>query len=154
MNQAFKWIGITALCAGVALGGCSPVKEIRGNLIEDKNLTRIEPFITDKGQLRQMLGSPVATSMFDQDVWYYVGEKTEQTAFMRHEVAERRVIAVHFTPEGFVSEVEELDSTGYDVALVGRETPTSGHDITLMQQLLGNIGRFSGESDNPAMGGP
>lgn len=154
MNQVFKWIGLVGCCAGIALSACTPVKQVRGNLVEDKNLARVEPFMTDKQQVRMMLGSPVATSMFNEDVWYYVGEKTEQNAFMRHDVAERRIVAISFTPEGFVSDIQQLDDTGVEVALVDRETPTSGHDMTLMQQLLGNIGRFTGESDNPAVGGP
>lgn len=153
MDQVFRTFGIIACCAGLAVGACSPVKEIRGNLVEDKNLVRVEPFITNKTQVRQMLGTPVATSMFNQDTWYYVGQKTEQTAFLNPEVTERRIIALRFTEEGFVSSIEEINDQGYDVTLVDRETPTSGHDMTLMQQLLGNIGRFTSDSGNPATGG-
>ena len=31
-----------------------------------------------------------------------------------------------------------------DVDPVDRETPTEGRDLTLLQQLFGNIGKFSG----------
>lgn len=150
MHQFIHGVFIAGLCATLALTACSPIKETRGNMVADKNLARVEPFITNKQDVRLMLGSPAATSIFDGDKWYYIGQKTEQTAFSKPEVTERKIVAVTFTEEGFVSTVEELDSEGYDITLSKRETPTAGHDLTLMQQLLGNIGKFTGESDNPA----
>lgn len=150
MDQIIRHLFLLGAAAALTLTACSPIRETRGNMVEDKNIMRVEPFITSKQDVRQMLGSPAATSIFDGDTWYYIGQKTEQTAFSKPEVTERKVVAVSFTEEGFVSAVQELDSEGYDITLSKRETPTAGHDLTLMQQLLGNIGRFSGESDNPA----
>ena len=35
-------------------------------------------------------------------------------------------------------------SDGQDITPVGRETPTEGTELTLMQQLFGNLGRLPG----------
>ncbi|BAE51153.1 hypothetical protein amb2349 [Paramagnetospirillum magneticum AMB-1] len=32
---------------------------------------------------------------------------------------------------------------GKDVVPAGRETPTAGKELTILQQLMGNVGRFS-----------
>ena len=47
------------------------------------------------------------------------------------------------------------DRSGHDrlarqkaVQIVGKETPTEGHDLTFIEQMLGNLGRFN----SPARG--
>ena len=36
---------------------------------------------------------------------------------------------------------------GRTIAYVDRTTPTEGNELTLIQQLLGNLGRFNPEGD-------
>jgi hypothetical protein len=44
--------------------------------------------------------------------------------------------------------VEQLDaSAGQDVDPVARITPTSGHDLTVLEQVMGNVGRFNKPDD-------
>ena len=38
---------------------------------------------------------------------------------------------------------------GRIIELVERKTPTAGNEITFLQQLFGNLGRFEGSSDAP-----
>ena len=153
MNQAFRILPLLAISSAIALGACSPMKEVRGNMLEERQVERIEPFITNKVQVQQMLGTPSAKAMFDEDIWYYVGQTTEQTAFFEPEVTQREIYAITFTEAGLVSSIREVDSAGEEVPFVDRETPTSGHNLTLMQQLLGNIGKFNTEGSGSATPG-
>ena len=48
--------------------------------------------------------------------------------------------------DGRVDKISRLDETdGREVDLVKRETPSAGRELGLLEQLFGNIGRFSGE---------
>ena len=91
------------------------------------------------------LGTPSTVGTFDENTWYYIGARTEKTAFFQPEVVERKVVVVRFDENGTVADIQELDqSAGQQVELVERTTPTAGRDMNFIEQMLGNIGRFSG----------
>ena len=99
--------------------------------------------------------------MFDDDTWYYISATREYLAYLRPDTRERRVIAVRFDEDGSVAAVDEYGlEDGRVVALVERETPTRGRELSLIEQLLGNVGRlpseqFGGEQNLPGgAGGP
>ncbi|PZP55514.1 MAG: hypothetical protein DI586_06570, partial [Micavibrio aeruginosavorus] len=48
-----------------------------------------------------------------------------------------------FAPDGFVDSMVERRDGREDVAIVKRTTPTSGNEITFVQQMLGNLGKFN-----------
>lgn len=147
-------LGLTILLAGTLLiSGCSPVKTIHGNILEEKDIAKLAPFESTQSDVMRVLGSPSTKSIYDDNTWYYIGQNMEREAFFDQEVTERKVYAVRFTEEGYVASVDELNSEGYDIPYSDRTTPTSGHSLTLMQQLLGNIGRFNSEKTNPATNG-
>jgi len=86
--------------------------------------------------------------MFGDETWYYVSKRTETLAFLAPEVTERKVVIVRFDRQGVVKAVDYLGlDDEREIQFVERETPTSGNEIGLLDQLLGNIGRFGGEGD-------
>ena len=83
--------------------------------------------------------------MFGEETWYYISERKETTAFFAPDLAERKVLIVRFDDEGYVSALETLNAEdGRAVEPVDRETPTAGNEITILQQLLGNLGKYGG----------
>ena len=129
----------------IALAGCSPVTRTHGNIVEADRLQQINPGVSQQADVVALLGTPSAEGTFDPNEWYYVGQVTEQTAFMAPEVVKRDVVRISFNPaNGTVEKVERLDqSNGQYVEAVDRTTPTAGHDLGFVEQVLGNVGRFS-----------
>ena len=77
-----------------------------------------------------------------------VGESIAQqlerrVAFRRAQVVNREVVSITFNPETEV--VEKVDhytlEDGKVIAYNDRETPTRGRELTVLEQLLGNVGR-------------
>jgi outer membrane protein assembly factor BamE (lipoprotein component of BamABCDE complex) len=59
-------------------------------------------------------------------------------------VLERRVVVVQFDDGGVVRDLKTLDrSQGRDVEIVDRATPTHGREMSFLEQMIGNVGRFS-----------
>ncbi|MCY3982229.1 MAG: hypothetical protein OXF51_10845, partial [Alphaproteobacteria bacterium] len=59
-------------------------------------------------------------------------------------------LILRFDDAGLLSEVGTMDAkSGKEVILVRRETPTAGHSLTILEQILGNIGRFSQPAGSP-----
>jgi len=106
----------------------------------------------------EILGSPSAISTFQDKKWYYIGEKTEQFAFWEPEVLDRSVLLISFDDQGIVDQTRLFTlGDARDIDPVDRKTPTEGKDLTLLQQLFGNLGRFNtgeGSSGNPGSPGP
>lgn len=141
---------LAATVAGAVLlvglvSACAPRAATHGHMVEDRRLAEIQVGSTSRSDVAALLGSPSAVGTFDEDVWYYVGERTEYRAFQLPEAVERRVIAIRFNSLGLVEEVEQLElADGERVQPVDRSTPTLGRRMTVLEQLLGNVGRFEG----------
>jgi len=145
----------TALLAGavglvMALGGCQAKIVQHGNVPDEDQVVQIQPGQDDKNRVEQLLGSPSTTGTFGDDVWYYVSKRTTQTAFFEPEIVDQGVLAIAFDSQGIVQDMKVYDKNdGRLVAMVDRETPTHGNELTIIQQMLGNLGRFSPDGDGP-----
>ncbi|HYI68123.1 MAG TPA: outer membrane protein assembly factor BamE [Skermanella sp.] len=130
---------------GLALAACSPSVDTRGNLADKDRLQQIQPGVSTRDDVAAVLGTPSTMGTFDPNTWYYIGARTEKTAFFRPDTVERKVVVVKFDEAGTVADVHQLDqSAGKEVELVERTTPTAGRDMNFIEQMLGNVGRFSG----------
>jgi outer membrane protein assembly factor BamE (lipoprotein component of BamABCDE complex) len=92
----------------------------------------------------QLLGSPSTISSFQDRTWYYISRRTEQTAFLDPKVVDQEVLAITFTDQNIVEDMKVYGlENGRMVAMNDQVTPTYGNNLTLVQQLLGNLGRFN-----------
>ena len=138
----------SALCAiaflGFAVSACSPTVATRGNMADPDRIAEIKAGQSRREDVADILGTPTSVGTFDQNVWYYIGQKTEKTAFFEPEVTERRVVIARFDDAGVLREIRTLDkSNGQDIDLVERTTPTAGREMGFLEQMMGNVGRFS-----------
>jgi outer membrane protein assembly factor BamE (lipoprotein component of BamABCDE complex) len=59
-------------------------------------------------------------------------------------VVEQEVLAIVFDSQNIVQDMKIYGlENGRLVQMVDRITPTHGNDLTLVQQVLGNLGRFN-----------
>lgn len=139
-----------AALTGLGITACTPTEAIRGNIVEDYRLTEIVPGVSSRTNVLQSLGSPSTEAPFDENVWYYIGQKTEKRGIFDPKVVDKKIVVVAFNDEGIVSSVDKVDAGQIDVPHVRRKTPTSGNDITVMEQLIGNVGRFNKQKESAA----
>ncbi|AWK86864.1 outer membrane protein assembly factor BamE [Azospirillum thermophilum] len=133
-----------AVLLGLAVTGCSPIVATRGNLTDPERVAELQPGQSRRDDVVAVLGSPTSVGTFDQNTWYYIGQKTEKIAFFEPDVIERRVVIVKFDDAGTLREVKKLDETNaQQVEMVERTTPTAGREMTFLEQMMGNVGRFS-----------
>lgn len=154
-DTAMKMRKTLVLMALLAAGGsmtsaCTPTQATRGNMLEDYRIAEVVPGVSSRTNVLQSLGSPTTQAPFDENVWYYIGQKTEKRGIFDPKVVEKKVVVVAFNQDGVVDTIEEVDADQINVPTVRRKTPTSGNDITVMEQLIGNIGRFNKSKGNAA----
>jgi len=144
-----QFISIVLVSAVLTLAACAPTIVSRGNLISPSKYQQIQPQKSTRADVVQSWGPPTATSPFDPNIWYYIGETTSQKGIFAPEVEKRQMIRVKFsaTNNDTVLEVAELDpKLGRDVQLVSRTTPTAGKEYTAVQQFVGNLGKYNTDS--------
>ena len=136
--KKYLFIGIIFISAS-----CSPIVENRGYVFDEKLLDQIKVNETISNDVMDILGSPSTTSAIDASTWYYIYSKAETVAFYRPTVVDRRVLAVSFGNDNKVNNIKYYGlEEGKIISYVDRTTPTRGRELTVLQQLFGNLGRL------------
>jgi len=145
----FRRLAIVLAAAIVVapLGACSPTVSARGNLPTADQLSQVKPGVTDKASITALLGSPSTIASFDDTTWYYISQKSEELAFFRPEAHDPEVIAVVFDKDGIVKDVHKTTSKApHTIEPVARTTPAPGKELSFIEQLIGNFGKFNTNS--------
>lgn len=143
---------VLAVAAG--LSACSGTVETHGHMLRESAMKELRPGVQTREGVAKLLGSPSSVAPFDDRTWYYIGQKVESLAFFKPEVKERQVVVLRFDDGGILDSVKVLSAEdGRQIAFVDRETPTAGHELTFMEQLLGNMGRFNAPTGRQGPGG-
>lgn len=146
---------VTLAAAAIALAGCNAPVQVHGNMPEQEEIAKVRNGQDSRNDVVRALGSPSAISTFKDKTWYYIGSKKQQFAFFKPEVLERSILAVSFDDADRVASTEVYTlKDGRPVNPVDRVTPTEGKDLTLLQQLLGNLGRFNASEAGVSTTGP
>jgi len=125
------------------LTACAPTNATRGNFLIAEDVQMIEPQVTTEFDILNLLGTPTSKAVFDDNIWYYVGLKTEKKSFFDEKVTDRQVYKMAFNDDGILQSVEQIEGKPIDVPLASRVTPTTGNEVTFLQQVLGNVGKFN-----------
>jgi outer membrane protein assembly factor BamE (lipoprotein component of BamABCDE complex) len=127
-----------------AVAGCGGTVDQRGNLPEADKLAEIHPGTTTRDQVAKILGTPSSIGVFDDKNWFYISRKTKQFAFLSPDVMDQQVYVVRFDGNGVVASVDRKDlADGRDIEPVPGATPAPGRELTFVEQVLGNLGRFN-----------
>jgi outer membrane protein assembly factor BamE (lipoprotein component of BamABCDE complex) len=136
-----KLLLLGATCAIIA--ACTPTVAQRGNMLEDHQLTQVVTGIHTRSDVLRILGSPTAQAPFNENIWYYIGQKTEKRGILDPEVTDERIVAVRFDEAGTVQAINEVKDSRMEIPIERSKTATHGNDVTFMQQMFGNLGRFN-----------
>lgn len=140
----FRRVAFAAVTVSLlAAGACAPITTYSGFQAIESNPKDVKVAADTKSTVRARLGSPSATSTFDPNVWFYIDQIKERVAFRKPVVTQRNVVAITFDKDSEAVKTVDTFSLkdGKVIAFNGRETPTRGRELTILEQLLGNVGR-------------
>ena len=152
MNEIYKNTLLSSafmLFLSVFINGCTPTVAQRGNMIKDYQLSELVPTIHTQSDVLRIMGSPTTKAPFDSSTWYYIGQETEKHGILDPELTKERIIVAQFDQEGILQSVKDMSSGRVDVPIERSKTPTHGNDVTVIQQFLGNLGKFNPQSSDP-----
>ena len=140
---------------GLTMAGllaCAPVIDNRGYVFDESLLPQLKVGTTTQADIITLMGSPSTTSTLNSGAYYYTSSKFVTEAYRAPRETERRVLAIFFDANKKIRDLGFYTlEDGNVVVLVERTTETQGRELTFLQQIFGNLGRF--ESDEGGPGG-
>jgi len=138
---------------GVALTGCSTIKDHRGYLADAALVDSVQPGIDNTQSVERTLGRPTFVSEFGQKDWYYVSISAQQKPFGRPHTKDQQILKISFDDSGNVAAVQR---SGIEKVVRinpdGDKTPTLGRERTFLEDLFGNIGTVGAGGRGAATG--
>jgi len=139
--MASRWhlTGSLLVFAGVA--ACAPIRDVRGYVPDQEKIASVRVGGDTRESVQEKLGTPSSTATFGDPTWYYISTEQERYAFFQPDVTKRQILAIQFSDNGKVEEMRTYGvEDGQVVALVDRETPSRGKEMSFLQQMFGNMG--------------
>jgi outer membrane protein assembly factor BamE (lipoprotein component of BamABCDE complex) len=131
--------------AVLMLTACDNIADLRGFSPSPGAVDKLEVNTQSREDVQRLIGSPSAVATFNPNVWYYISEKQEYWGPSRPWISDQNVIQITFNESGRVQNIKYYDlKDAENITMVARITPTSGKELTVLEQILGNVGRFSG----------
>jgi outer membrane protein assembly factor BamE (lipoprotein component of BamABCDE complex) len=139
----------------IALAACNNFSDIRGFAPSPGTVDKLEVGTQSREDVQRLIGSPSAVATFNPNIWYYITEKQESWGPSRPWIADQSVIKITFNESGRVDNIKYYDmKDAQNITMVSRITPTSGKELTILEQILGNVGKFSGPKQQSNPGAP
>jgi outer membrane protein assembly factor BamE (lipoprotein component of BamABCDE complex) len=130
-------IALTAtLSLTVSLAGCFTQTYNHGYVVPEAALEQI-PLGATQEQVLIVLGTPSTVATVNGEVFYYISQRGEQTAFMPQKIVDQRVIGVYFDKNRRVERLADYrlqDGKIFD--FVGRTTPTGGKELSYLNYVF------------------
>lgn len=145
LQQAVKRRGgsIMAAVLAASIVACAPVIDNRGYFFDDRSLDSIEKGVTSQTNIRDNFGSPTNISNINNQAYYYIYSRFVTESYRAPEEVDRKVLAIYFDKDKTVRDVAVYGlEDGIIVPIVARTTKTQGSELTALQQIFGNLGRF------------
>jgi outer membrane protein assembly factor BamE (lipoprotein component of BamABCDE complex) len=140
LPMRFARLLVSMLALATLLSGCLFTESFqRGYVVPEGALEQI-PLGASQEQVLIVMGTPSTVATLSGDVFYYISQRTERTAFLPQKEVDRRVVAIYFDKSRRVQRLADYglrDGQVFD--FISRTTPTSGTELNYLQFILRQI---------------
>ncbi len=133
-----------------SLGACGiihifdPTLRQRGSLVDQDALRELIPGTSSRADVTALIGSPTARATFDDNTWIYISQTTSTRIGQTPGVRKQNVVILTFDQGGTLRGIaQRTKADGKQIAMAPGATPSPGSEASFMQQLFGNVGKFT-----------
>lgn len=128
----------------VVLTACSTLYRNHGYVPTDDELATVEVGVDTRETVTEKIGRPTASGLLNDVGWFYVQSRWAYRGAFEPREIDRQVVAITFAESGTVENIERFGlERGKVVPLSRRVTESSVKGLSVIQQLLGSIGRVT-----------
>lgn len=137
-KSAARLLRLAAVTVFASIAGCTSYTQNfqHGYVFDEASLEQVPPGSSQE-QVLLVLGTPSTVATVSGEVFYYISQKAERTAFLEAKMTDQRVLAVYFGQDRRVERIANYglkDGKVFD--FISRTTPTGGADQNLIKQIL------------------
>ncbi len=144
MAGTARWTGLRMALLGFVLliaAACTTMYRNHGYVPPDEDLALIEVGRDTRETVAATIGRPSTAGLLNDVGWYYVQSRYKLTGGMAPEEIDRQIVAITFTTDGVVENIERFGlADGQVVAISRRVTTPNVKSQGFLRQLFGNIG--------------
>lgn len=136
-----------ALGVALSLTGCaafSPPPIPRGALLDKEDYSQLIPGTSTRSDVVNILGTPTTHATFNDNMWIYIAMTKDLVPLNFPAVDTQHVLVLNFDSHGTLQSMRHLGKhDAIPVSMVDDTTKTPGTHISVIQELLGNVGRYN-----------
>ncbi len=132
------------------LAGCGvlhifdPTVRQRGSRVDPDALKELIPGTSSRADVQALIGSPTAKATFDDNTWIYISQLTTTRIGRTPGVRRQDVVIFTFDSAGTLRGItEKTKADSEPIAMAAGATPSPGSEASFLQQLFGNVGKFT-----------
>ncbi len=134
------------LLVALSISACTSIAEetiaSHGYVPTEKDIAYIKRNRPSKQQISIRYTKPFTVSTFDKNQWYYMAYRTSQYAFFKKEYIDFKIVKLTFK-NNRVAKVDIFDKQAlHKIQINPDKTKTSGKELGVIEQMLGNVGKF------------
>lgn len=136
-------LGLAAM-ALVAAQACTPIYENHGYIPDERDLAEIKTGVDTRESVAAFLGRPSAEGLLGDVEWFYVQSRWKTVGAHAPRELDRQVVAISFSPEGKVVNIERFGLEKGEVVAISRRVttePIKGRSV--LAQIFANFGRVN-----------
>ena len=120
-----------------------------GDVPEDVRINAIKAGTHTKDDVARLLGSPTSITLFEKESWLYIESEEQNRLFLPQKEIDRKVIQITFKKNGIVERVKKWTfDDRKEIAFDSETTPVVGKDLSVIDEMIGNFGKFSSKNKN------
>jgi outer membrane protein assembly factor BamE (lipoprotein component of BamABCDE complex) len=134
----------------LGLTGCGvlhifdPTVRQRGSRVDPDALKELIPGTSSRADVQALIGSPTAKATFDDNTWIYISQLTSTRIGRTPGVRQQNVVIMTFDANGTLRGItQRTKDDAAPIAMAAGATPSPGSEASFLQQLFGNVGRFT-----------
>lgn len=148
-----RQLAVLLIAVGL-LSACQKNLNVYGQFPTADEVAQLRPQQHNRGDVVRILGTPSHLSNFNDSRWYYISQTRDETIKFRSKKSQQVVLELAFDDQGILQSMQAYTLVdGVPVVPSADRTATYGRNATLLEEVLGSIGRF-GSSKGKAGGVP
>lgn len=144
MSKIVNYVKMAAIGTALfVLGACSATYQNHGYVPTETELSEVLVGVDTRETVAQSIGRPTSFGVLKESAWYYAQSRWRHFAYKAPQVIDRQVVAISYTDDGVVKNIERFGlEDGRVIALSRRVTDSNIKGISFLRQLMGNLGNL------------
>ena len=128
----------------ILCSACSKDIYYHGYNIDEDAVKKITPSRSNMNEVIAILGTPTTSALYGKPKFFYIYHKYSRRLFQNPKLIDQDILQISFSQNGIVESINRYSFA--DVSSLKFDKNTTylpGNDISVIKQIIGNIGKYN-----------